>query len=133
MPTSPPQLPESSRFEDFSPREVARQLSLYILSLVRAVNPVEFFNFTWFKAPKTVRSLFLTFSCRPWYLLCITKVPHMKDLLLFCVDLSDWVATRVLELKEPRERMNVPAVSFKFPSLRILRCVIDDPQVLGNC
>jgi len=87
MMVSPPILPESSRFEDFSPKEIARQLSLYILSLIRSVVPVEFFNFTWYKSQKAV--------------------PHVKDLLLFCVDLSDWVATRILEAKDVRDRIFV--------------------------
>jgi len=84
------QLPESSRFEDFSVKETARQLCLHALSLLRAVPATEFFNYAWFKAPKTV--------------------PHLKDLMLFSVDLSDWVSKMILEQKDVKDRVTVRLV-----------------------
>lgn len=91
-------IPESSRFEDFDPREIARQLSLLTLQLLRTVSPVEFFNYQWFKNPNAV--------------------PKLKELLLFCVDLSDWVATRILDLKDVKDRVIVRPLFLEFISSR---------------
>lgn len=54
---------------------------------MRAIQPVDLMTSTWYKNLKAA--------------------PKLRDLLLFCLDLADWVATKVLEAKDIKDRVNV--------------------------